>query len=141
MIKSRNRSWWDKNWKWLIPIVFFTICIVFFFSMTGNAAFRYGSVHLQPELVNKAYEMARKNELVTEKLGQLSPHNFLRLIEGDVLYSNNNKTVAVTVNLLGSKKKGKLDILANKQNNHWIYQEIKVRIKKPIKETIMILKK
>ncbi len=136
-----KKTWWIRNWKWIIPISFLTICITFFFLMTGNATVRYGSVYLQPKLVNEAYQMASENETVTQKLGELSPYNFLRLIEGDVMYSNNNNTVDVTINLLGTKNKGKLDIVAHRNGEHWEYQKIVVRIKKPEKETIPILEK
>ncbi len=136
-----KKNWWIRNLKWVIPLSLLMICIAFFFSMTGNATFRYGSVYLQPKLVNEAYDMASKNEMVTQKLGELSPYNFLRLIEGDVMYSNNDNVVDVTINLLGSKKKGKLDIVAHRNGKDWEYQKIIIRIKKPKKETIKIFEK
>ncbi len=136
-----KKSWWKRNWKWILPVSAILCVITFFFLMTGNATFRYGSAHLQPGLIDKAYEMADENEIVNQKLGKLSSYNFLRLIEGDVLYSDNHNTVAVTVNLLGTKKKGKLDIIAHRKGKHWEYQKITVRIKKPEKESIKIFEK
>jgi len=134
-----KKKWLEHNWKWAIPTIVITLFISVFFCFTEDAAFRYASAYLQPNLIEEAYKMANDNEIVIEKLGKLSPYNFLRLIEGEVAYSNNNNTIAVTINLLGSKKKGKLDILANKKGNRWSYQKINVRIKKPKKETIAIL--
>lgn len=107
--------------------------------MTGNALFRYGSAYLQPGLIEEAYEIANQNEIVTQKLGKLSPYTFLRLIEGHVAYTNDNTIVKITVNLIGTKKKGKLDIVALREGENWKYQKIVVRIKKPQKETITIL--
>ncbi len=136
-----KKSWWNRNWKWMFPLIGIVFMVVVFFSMTGDATFRYGSIYIQPALVDNALEKAKENERVIEKLGELSPHDFFRLLEGEVEYSNNNKTVAVTVGIVGSKGRAKLDILADQKGNNWEYQKITVRIKKPKKETIKILEK
>ncbi|MBQ0735062.1 hypothetical protein [Aquimarina celericrescens] len=138
---TERKSWWNRNRKWISLFIIILIPIVTFFSLTGDATFRYGSAHMQPGLIKNAYEMANKNEIVSQKLGQLSEYNFLRLIEGDVLYDNNGNTVYITVNLLGTKKKGKLDIYAHQNGEKWEYQKVIVRIKKPRKETIKIFEK
>ncbi len=131
----------DSKLEMVSPHFIFNDLYCFFLFNDQKSTFRYRSMYLQPELVNEAYDMASKNETVTQKLGDLSPYNFLRLIEGDVIYSNNDNTVEVTVNLLGTKKKGKLDIIAHRNGENWKYQKITVRIKKPKKEAIIILKK
>ncbi|GAA4277120.1 hypothetical protein GCM10022259_18440 [Aquimarina mytili] len=94
---------------------------------------------MQPDLIQNAHEKAKVNEKVIEKLGELSPHDFFRLLEGEVMYSNHNKTVAITVGIIGTKGRGKLDIIANRNKENWEYQKIIVRIKKPTKERIKIL--
>lgn len=106
--------------------------------MTGNATFRYGSFYLQPDLVDNALEKAKENETVKEKLGELQPHNFFRLLEGEVFYKNNNSSVAITVSILGTQGRGKLDIWAQKIAEKWEYDSIAVRIKKPEKLRIPI---
>ncbi|GAA4274106.1 cytochrome c oxidase assembly factor Coa1 family protein [Aquimarina gracilis] len=136
-----KKSWLTRHWKWAFPSTTIALLITVFFYFTGDATFRYGSAHMQPGLIKEAYKMANKNDTVVQKLGEISEYNFLRLIEGEVMYSNNNNTVNITVKLLGSKKKGMLDILAHRQNDTWEYQKITVRIKKPKKETIEIFKK
>ncbi len=130
-----------RNWKWALPIFIILLLILAFFSITGNATFRYGSVYLQPALINNALQKAKENDLVIKKLGELRPHDFFRLLEGEVEYLDDDKTIAVTVGIIGTKGRAKLDILANKKGNHWEYQKITVRIKKPKKETILILGK
>ncbi|MEW7290881.1 cytochrome c oxidase assembly factor Coa1 family protein [Aquimarina sp. 2304DJ70-9] len=136
-----KKSWWKTNWKWLLPVSVILCCITFFFLMTGNATLRYGSVLAQPDLINNAHEKAKVNEKVIEKLGELSPHDFFRLLEGEVMYSNNDKTLAITVGIIGSRGRGKLDIIAQRNKKTWEYQKITVRIKKPKKETIKIFEK
>ncbi|MBL0683498.1 cytochrome c oxidase assembly factor Coa1 family protein [Aquimarina mytili] len=134
-----KKHWWKRYWKWLFLISAILCFITFFFLMTGTATFRYGSVLMQPDLIQNAHEKAKVNEKVIEKLGELSPHDFFRLLEGEVMYSNHNKTVAITVGIIGTKGRGKLDIIANRNKENWEYQKIIVRIKKPTKERIKIL--
>ncbi|MBP2832404.1 hypothetical protein J8281_09425 [Aquimarina sp. U1-2] len=141
MERLRHKNWFSQNRKWAFPVATIVLFITIFFYFTGDATFRYGAVHLQPGLIEEARNMASKNEMVIEKLGTLRNYNFLRLIEGEVRYSDDDNTVHISVNLLGSKKKGKLDILAHKKQGSWEYQNIAVRIKKPKKETIEIFGK
>ncbi len=136
-----KRNWWRRNWKWLLPTSAILCCITFFFLMTGNTTFRYGSVFVQPNLVNNALKKANENDRVKEKLGELLPHDFFRLLEGEVQYLNNDNSVAITVGVIGSKGRGKLDILANRKDKRWEYKKITIRIKKPKKEMIKILEK
>ncbi|WP_103866094.1 cytochrome c oxidase assembly factor Coa1 family protein [Aquimarina sp. I32.4] len=134
-----NKNWWSKNWKWVFPTTGILSCIVLFFMMTGDATLRYGAVYLQPDLVENALLKAKKNEQVIEKIGALKSVDFLSLLEGEVAYSNNNNSVALTIGVKGTKGRAKMDIIANKTNENWSYQKITIRIKKPTKETIKIL--
>ncbi len=136
---SYKKKWWNRNWKWVLPLLLVTVFTSTFFVMTGNAAFRYGSVFIQPNLIEHALEKARKNDQVINKLGVLYPHDFFRLLEGDVAYSNDTTKVAITVGIRGPKGKGKLDIIAYRNGQEWKYEKIVVRIKKPKKISIMIL--
>ncbi|WP_103072452.1 cytochrome c oxidase assembly factor Coa1 family protein [Aquimarina sediminis] len=135
-----NKIWLHRNWKWILPSTTLVVFAFTFFIMTGDATFRYGSVFLQPDLVNNALEKAQENELVIEKLGKLSSHNFFHLLEGEVAYQNNNSLIILTVGIRNIEgKKAKMDIIAHRNGQKWKYQKITVRIKKPKKVTIKIL--
>jgi len=136
-----KKSWWYRNWIWILLSSTLLSIITVFFMMTGNATFRYGAVYLQPSLVHNALEMAEKNDLVIEKLGKLSPHDIFKLLEGEVTYLENN-LIAVTVGIKSiDGKRAKLDIIAYQNEKDWEYKKITVRIKKPKKETIKVLEK
>jgi len=53
----------------------------------------------------------------------------MAITEGFVSYSDDNKKVKTTIRIIGTKGKGKLDILAERNLGNWIYKEIKIRIK------------
>jgi len=135
------KNWITRNWKWLIPISSILSCILLFFSLTGNATFRFGSIIVQPDLVNSAWEIAREDDEVVQKFGTLSPVSFLQKLEGEVCYSDDNSAVHLSVGILGEKRKGKLDIKAHREDGKWVYDTIAARIKKPKKEIINVFPK
>jgi len=67
------------------------------------------------------------------------PIDKLAIMEGNSVYSNENKNVEITVRVSGPKGKAKMDISAEKSGEKWEYKSIKVRIKKT-KQEIQVLK-
>ncbi|WP_109299707.1 hypothetical protein [Aquimarina sp. AU474] len=138
--KVNSKNWWQRNWKWVSLFGVLLIPVLLFFSLTGDATLRYGSIYLQPDLIENALNIASKNDKVIKELGELAPTSFFRLLEGEVEYLNNDSLVAVTVGIRSKNgKRAKIDILARKIEKKWEYQKIIIRIKKPVKKMIKIL--
>ena len=133
-----EKNWWKRNWKWLVPttILFLTLTIILtiFASPISNIAKAYADT----SIYENALEKAQQNQQVIKTLGLLEPIDKMAIIEGYVLYSNNNNTVNLTIRFKGTKGKGKMDITANKVNENWKYEKIAIRIKEP-KKTISII--
>ena len=136
-----HENWLKRHWKWIVSFVFISICFLFFFILIGDATSRYTSILLQPELIENARKIANENKEVNTKFGKLQPHNFLNLIEGEVRYTTNKKRVAISIKLEGTRKKGILDVYAQKKVDTWEYDSIAVRIKKPEKVVIPVYKR
>ena len=102
-------------------------------------------IHAESSVYDDALELAKKDEKVIAVLGELQPLGKLAIIEGSHKYSNNYKTIELSVTVSGSKGEGKtrskMDILADKKGAEWIYKIINIRIKKPeeLKQTIEII--
>lgn len=93
---------------------------------------------MDPAIYDNALEIAKREPKVVELLGDIKPIDVFRVLEGDVLYTDNNTTIKITVGLQGSKKRGKLDIKAKKVNKKWEYKFIRVRTKKPKKAVVVL---
>jgi hypothetical protein len=137
-----HKSWWNRHWKWIIPAVILfliTVCIVLS-SKVGSAIFDISQAYSETELYKGAFTKAKENERVKIVLGELKPIDKIAIFEGETSYTNNNTTIKSSIRISGDKGKARLDIIANKINNEWIYNIINVRIKKPVekKETIII---
>ena len=137
-----EKSWWRKNWKWSLPtlVLLFIIVIglILNLSIDGNVA-DFAQAYSDNSLYEKAIEKAKTNDRVLEVIGEIEPIDKLAILEGNVIYSNNNNSVELSVRVKGSKGKGKMDISANKNGEEWEYKKISIRIKEP-KEEINILK-
>lgn len=138
-----HKSWWKRNWKWIIPtcgVIIISITI-FFSSGMGGIATDLAQAYADTELYEDALEKVKSNEKITELLGEIKPIDNLAILEGQVKYTNNNTTVNSSIRIVGTSGNASMDISADRINNEWNYKKINIRIKKPIenKQTIEIL--
>ncbi|MEM1002782.1 MAG: cytochrome c oxidase assembly factor Coa1 family protein [Bacteroidota bacterium] len=137
-----HKSWWKRNWKWLVPFCGISIIAIttFFSSGMGGIMTDFAQAYADTELYSNAIERLNSEQKVTELLGQIEPLNKMAILEGETDYSNNNQTVNATVQIAGTKGKARMDITADRINNEWNYSRINVRIKNPPekKQTIKI---
>ena len=137
-IKNYEMAFLNK--KITIILLILLIPVIIFFSLTGDATFRYGAVYLQPQLINNAIEIANKDPKVKNEFGEIAPTDIFRLLEGEVYYPEGTSEVKLTIGLRNTfDKRAKLDIVASKKNEIWEYHKITVRIKKPEKKRIIVL--
>ena len=137
-----QKSWWKRNWKWLVPlsgIVVFSL-VIFFSSGMGGIGADLAKAYADTELYNNALEKVKSDKRITELLGEIEPIDKMAILEGQVVYSNENKTINSTVRIVGNKGKARMDISADRIENEWNYTKISVRIKNPPenKQTIEI---
>jgi len=135
---TSKKSWLNRNWKWLIPLLVLFSGITLVLALAGDGISGVVAVYSESEIYEDAVEIANKNEEVKEKLGDLKPIDFFAIAEGVVKYSNDNNSVDLSIRVKGSKGRGRMDISADKKEEKWKYKRIQIRIKRP-KETIKIL--
>lgn len=137
--------WFKRIRTWFI--LFFLICLSLFITtlpaeLPQNLAY-LAKAYSEPEIVEGALAITKKNPKIIALLGELEPMSKFDMIEGSVIYSKENDSVAITIGIRGKKMiRSNMDLLAQKINNKWEYQFINVRIKGPkeLKQTIPILK-
>ncbi|NHN24172.1 hypothetical protein FIA58_000655 [Flavobacterium jejuense] len=135
-----KQNWWQKNWKWFLPtsVLLLLLGFVLVLSIAGNAT-DIVQAYNDETLYTKAIEKVKLNKRVIEVLGEIKPIDKLAILEGNTKYSNNNNSVEISIRIIGSKEKGKMDVIADKIDKEWKYKKITIRIKNP-KEKIEILK-
>jgi hypothetical protein len=135
-----RKSWLQRNLKWFIALVVVALLLGSALFSTASDAQMGGYVTAlnDNELYQNTLQKARQSKEVSKALGNLNPIDQLAIIESNVEYSNNNTSVNLSVRVTGSKGKGRMDVVANKVNNSWNYQAIKIRIKDPKQEIIVL---
>ncbi len=139
----QQKSWRQRNWKWLVGFTFVTLIalVIFFSSGMNRIASDLAQAYIDTTLYENAHQKAAANEKVIALLGELKPIDQLAILEGEVKFSDNGKTVNTTIRIMGSKGKARMDISAYQLNDEWHYTKINVRIKNPPenKQIIVIL--
>ncbi|MGO3155378.1 cytochrome c oxidase assembly factor Coa1 family protein [Mesonia sp.] len=128
-----QKSWWKKNWKWFLPVSMLILILtaVLFSSGIGGITNNYAQAYSDEDLYQDAIEQVKSNSKAIEVLGEIQPIDKLAILEGEVEYSNQNQSVSSSIRIVGSKARGRIDILANRVQGKWNYEKIKLRIKSP----------
>jgi hypothetical protein len=138
-----KNTWWQKNWKWLIPISGILIIVIasIFISGFNKTISDYSKAYLDSQLYDDALKIVRQNNRVKETLGPIEAINNMTILNGYVKYSDDNHYVNTTIKISGEHGKAMLDISAELINETWSFNVLKIRIKNPPekKETIEIL--
>ncbi|MDT0295067.1 cytochrome c oxidase assembly factor Coa1 family protein [Mesonia ostreae] len=128
-----QRSWWNKNWKWFLPVSMLILIVAAVFFSSGIAVItnNYAQAYSDEDLYQDALKHVQSNPKAVEVLGEIQPIDKLAILEGEVQYSNNNQRVNSTIRIVGMKGKARMHILANRVQGKWNYERILVRIKSP----------
>ena len=120
-----------RNRIWVIPFIglFLIVLVVLVNSGLGGQINDISKAYADTALYENAIVEVKKNTQATNVLGEILPMDNMAITEGFVSYSDDNKKVKTTIRIIGTKGKGKLDILAERNLGNWIYKEIKIRIK------------
>ncbi|WP_299259530.1 cytochrome c oxidase assembly factor Coa1 family protein [uncultured Aquimarina sp.] len=133
-----KKSWWRKNRSWVLGILILTFgFVITVLIVLGKPIGDFTKTVIDPSVYDNAFDMVQDDERVITLLGEVQPISIFELLEGEVRYAEEGKAI-ITVGIKGAKQKGKMDIVANKKNNTWQYQTIRIRTKKP-KKTIEVL--
>jgi len=135
-----QKNWWKRNWQWLILVsgILLISMGIFFSSGMDGIATDLALAYADKELYENALKKVKSDQRVIELIGEIEPIDKLAILEGEVYYTNDNKTVNSTIRLKGTKGKASMDIIADRDNNEWNYTKINIRIKNPPEKKQMI---
>lgn len=120
---SGQPGWWQRNWKWAVPV------LVGFFGLLFLAAiglFFYGLVSMigSSDVAMEAKRRAMQDARVVQALGQpVEPGWF---IQGNQQVNGPNGTASLQIPLEGPKAEGDLYIEAVKRVGRWRYRTLTV---------------
>jgi len=119
----------------IMPVLGFALL---FSVISAGSVGDFASAFSDEKLYQNAIDKANKNVEVQNVLGTLEPVSNMGIVESTVEYTNTKQSVTLSIRVSGEKGKAKMDVVADKKGNEWRYTSIKLRIKEPKREIIVL---
>ena len=123
----QQKSWFSRNWIWVVPTGGCLLIIILFAFGIGAAIFGVSKIFTGSAPYEYAVEQASKNEQVIEQLG--APVETAGIMQGNISTTNNSGEVDIKIPLKGPKGRGSVTIKGQKIDGEWFYEEFYVIIK------------
>lgn len=118
IILEPQPSWWSRNWKWFVPVGCLGVLVLSVGCCGGLFGFVFYSLH-NSWAYSKGVALARQNPEVVAELGE--PIEAGWLASGSINITTASGDAHVAVSLSGSKQKGTLYVVAQKQAGQWVF--------------------
>jgi Cytochrome oxidase complex assembly protein 1 len=121
MEQTEQRTWWGRNWKWILPLG----CLVGVVFCAGFAAIILGSMR-SSWACSEGVTLARHNEKVVEKLGE--PIETGWLVSGSIKVAGPSGSADLAVPLHGPHNSGTLYVVAHEAAGQWRFDRAEVEV-------------
>jgi hypothetical protein len=125
MEERRQKSWFARNWPWVVPAggCLVVICVFFFF--VGSMFFGLTSMLKESGPYQTAVELASENDEVIQLLGE--PLEMGTMMKGNINYNNGDGKVHFSIPISGSKSSGDVLVIGTKTGDaDWVYETLEV---------------
>ncbi|AXT18772.1 hypothetical protein D7030_05945 [Flavobacteriaceae bacterium AU392] len=135
---ERKKSWFGRNWPWVIPVGgCLTIILLFVFGI-GAAIFGVTKLITNSTPYSYALELAKDDSNVISILGD--PIETNGIMSGSLSFENNDGEVDIKIPIKGPNGEGSIIVIGEKYDGEWIYEKLYVLIKET-NEKINLLEK
>lgn len=126
MSGTPNGSWWDRNWKWFVPVGCLSLVVVAAAFVAFVGAIAFGAIR-STEPWAHAVARAKASPGVVEALGTPVEPGFF--VSGKVDVTGPSGTASLAIPVSGPKGKGTVYVEATKAAGAWTYETLLVRVK------------
>ncbi|MFT5892887.1 MAG: hypothetical protein ACI9Y7_003002 [Dokdonia sp.] len=123
-----KKSWWKRNWKWVVPTGGCLTLIILFIAFIVTVVFGATKMMRGSEPYQDSVVKAQNNEQVIELLGE--PIETDGFMQGSINYSNDGGDADIRIPIKGPNGEGTIYVVGEKRNDVWTYSEQEVRIDK-----------
>jgi len=123
----QQKSWFSRNWMWLVPTSGCLLIILFVVFGIGAAIFGVSKLMTGSEPYEYAIEKASHDPIVIEHLGESIKSD--GIMSGNISLKNDSGEVNITIPIKGNLDRGSVTIIGKKINGVWKYDELYVTIK------------
>ena len=126
MEEQRQKSWFSRNWGWVVGggcLTLIIIVIVFF----GSIFYGVSKMFTSSTPYKYAMEQASTNEEVISILGK--PIESDGMINGNISLNGDDGEADFRLPIKGPKGEARIVVVATKDYGEWIYEKLYVQIK------------
>jgi hypothetical protein len=125
MEEETQKSWFSRNWGWVLGGGCLSLIIVVIIVIAG-VFYKVSDAIQESEPYSHAFSQASTNKSVIAFLGEPIETNGMGTTNYN--YINGTKTVSLSIPIKGPKDEGNIVVEAEKLNNEWAYYELYVKI-------------
>ena len=120
-----ERSWWSRNWKWVVPLGCLTPIVLIGGCFAGIVFFAFSAIRAT-DLYSDSVRRAQNDPRVIEALGPPVEPGWW--VAGTVNVDNDSGEADFSVPLLGTRARGTLDVEGSRDRGEWRYSVMQVRV-------------
>ncbi|MCC4211739.1 cytochrome c oxidase assembly factor Coa1 family protein [Leeuwenhoekiella parthenopeia] len=125
-LEHEPRSWWSKNWKWVVPVGGCFTIIVLGILLLGTAIFGFFSSVKSSTGADEILIMAQNNPRVIELLGEpIEKDGFGNY---SIKINNGEKTSEVSLPIKGPKSEATLKVKSSGSDYNRVYEVFEIYI-------------
>ena len=123
----KQKSWFGRNWAWVLPVGgCLTIILLFVFGV-GAIFFGVSKMFTTSTPYEHAIQLAKNNTNVIEILGEPIESN--GIISGNISLNNDDGEADFTIPIKGPNGKARITVVGEKVYGKWTYEKLFVLIK------------
>ena len=122
--RIKQKSWFSRNWPWVIPVGGCLTIIVLFFVFLGSVLFGVSSVISNSSPYQDALSKAQEDEYIIELLGE--PIETNGIMRGEISFNNGRGIADISIPIKGPKGYAEVYVVGTKENDEWTYTELYV---------------
>jgi hypothetical protein len=125
-VRPRPRTWFERNWKWLVPVL--VVLVIVAFSVCVGVV-----VHMVESTIQASYpyrvavKRAKESPAVTAKLG--TPVHIGSVVSGTYIFKGSAGNAKLSIPISGPNGKGRIIVVAEKHANRWNFETLEVDVK------------
>jgi Cytochrome oxidase complex assembly protein 1 len=123
MDQPPGRSWWGRNWKWVLPCGCLAPFVLIGGCVAAGALLIFGSLK-NSDAYHKSLEAVRANKEVEDALGAPLEPSFI--VTGNIYVGTSGGHAQISYDVTGPKGSATVYAVAEKKDGEWIFRSIKV---------------
>ncbi|MGO4913433.1 cytochrome c oxidase assembly factor Coa1 family protein [Leeuwenhoekiella sp. W20_SRS_FM14] len=123
---KEERSWWSRNWKWVVPVGGCFTIIIIGIILIGGAIFGFVNKVQNSSGGDEALEIVQNNPAVIEALGEPIEKNGFGSYK--VNYTNGDKTAEALFPIKGPKGEALVELKSAGEDDEILYEIFQVTL-------------